>query len=74
MPWAEFERSLSHNLPKPYLVVITSRGLVHRSLNAVLAEMKPHQERSEHVRATCREAIGRIEQDLRSNPITPARA
>jgi hypothetical protein len=62
----EFMRGHNFGIPKPYLVLVTPRGLVHRSLNATLAALKQHQERSERVQAACREAIGRVEAELRS--------
>jgi len=70
-------RHLSHshifNVSKPYLVAVTRRALVHKSLNTVLQKLKAHPKKSEHTRQACAQIITQVLHELRS-PASAARA
>ncbi len=52
-----FARSSILDIPKPYLVAVTSRTLLHRSLNEVLQGLKAHAKKSEETRQQCVQII-----------------
>ena len=49
---------------KPYLVVVTRRKLIHKSLNTVLQELKRHPKVSAESRRACAEIVGKAQEEL----------
>ena len=64
------DRSGILGVPKPYLVAVTRRALVHKSLNRVLQEFKAHPKKSEETRRACGQIIAQTEQELRATRST----
>ena len=57
---------------KPYLVAVTKRALVHRSLNAALQELKARPKVSEDTRRACAGIIADARDELRgTRPAAP---
>jgi hypothetical protein len=54
------------NVSKPYLVLVTPRALIPKSLNETLQKLKTHPEKSEETRRACAEIIAGTENDLRT--------
>lgn len=63
-----FARSRIFGVSKPYIVAVTPRALVHKSLNAVLQELKAHPKKSEDTQRACLEIINREIRELRTSP------
>ena len=53
---------------KPYIVAVTPRALLHKSLNSVLQELKAYPKKSEDTRQACLEIIHRELKELRTTP------
>ncbi len=59
-------RSKVFSVAKPYMVVVTSKALLHQSLNLALQHLKNQAKRSEVTQAACAEIIRNMEQELRT--------
>ena len=64
---AHLARSRVFGVSKPYMVVVTRRALLHKSLNGVLQEWKPHAKKSDEVRKACAEIMKTIQEELRTS-------
>ena len=60
------EQSRIFNVSKPYIVAVTPRALVHRSLNSILQELKARPKKSEETRRACAQIIAETEEELRT--------
>jgi hypothetical protein len=63
--FAHLNRSGIGSLPKPYLVVVTPRALLHRSLNAPLQPLKVRPKKSSDIGEKCAQIIKELEKELR---------
>ncbi len=59
-------RSRIFGVSKPYIVAVTPRAFVHKSLNAELQNLKGHPKKSEQTQQECLEIINRALQKLRT--------
>ena len=71
---AHLARSRVFGVSKPYMVVVTARALLHRSLNVPLQELKAQPKRSDAARKACAEIIGKFEEELRTSGTVRATA
>jgi|GEM_PF-1423356 len=55
-----------YGVPRPYLVLVTRRALLCRSLNGPLQQIKPHAKKSTVTRQACSKLIAEAERKLRA--------
>lgn len=65
---AHLARSRVFGVPKPYIVAVTPRALLHKSLNHVLQELKAHPKRATPTQQACLEIINKELEALRTSP------
>ena len=61
-------RSRVFGISKPYLVAVTPKALLHRSLNSTLQQLKKHPKRSEDTQQACLEIINQELREIRTTP------
>ena len=55
-------------VPKPYIVAVSPRALLHRSLNSALQELKTHPKKSKDTQQACLDIINKELIELRTMP------
>lgn len=69
--FSHLARSGILGVPKPYLVAVTRRTLMHKSLNGALQELKARPKVSEHTRESCAGIIAEARDELAGTPSPP---